>query len=317
MPALSCNHAKMGLYHPNFLSWQCLYFQHMLQTVDTRWRHRLSQSSPCAGNVNTFAMWAHPQLGGCVFPRVGSSCALGFRSLFLVLLPPYVHQSLAPSLCLVSDSHLICSPFLTCCWCYANGCTHGGQSSFAQSQAFCTVRVHIVASELKDPICHSNECQIGSFSSEAAIWKVVEFRLRLTFSIQKKSWNFKTDVSQIMTFHVLCSNLFCLLLITSSETSSIVAAGYCLVCSCSQGRMKVKINGKIFFTQNCRGLFLIPCFMFMVGPWKLEYLTLKTLEKPWIPSTFVSMNHVTCITSYIEPLVQITCDVVHRHKSTA
>ena len=25
----------------------------------------------------------------------------------------------------------------------------------------------IVASELKDPICHSNECQIGSFSSEA------------------------------------------------------------------------------------------------------------------------------------------------------
>ena len=29
------------------------------------------------------------------------------------------------------------------------------------------VTCHIVASELKDPICHSNECQIGSFSSEA------------------------------------------------------------------------------------------------------------------------------------------------------
>ena len=28
-------------------------------------------------------------------------------------------------------------------------------------------RQHIVASELKDPICHSNECQIGSSSSEA------------------------------------------------------------------------------------------------------------------------------------------------------
>ena len=27
----------------------------------------------------------------------------------------------------------------------------------------------IVASELKDPICHSDECQIGSFSSEATI----------------------------------------------------------------------------------------------------------------------------------------------------
>ena len=29
---------------------------------------------------------------------------------------------------------------------------------------------HIVASDLKDPICHSNECQIGSFSSEATIY---------------------------------------------------------------------------------------------------------------------------------------------------
>ena len=29
------------------------------------------------------------------------------------------------------------------------------------------MRYHIVASELKDPICHSDECQIGSFSSEA------------------------------------------------------------------------------------------------------------------------------------------------------
>ena len=27
--------------------------------------------------------------------------------------------------------------------------------------------VYVVASALKDPICHSNECQIGSFSSEA------------------------------------------------------------------------------------------------------------------------------------------------------
>ena len=27
------------------------------------------------------------------------------------------------------------------------------------------IYIYIVASELKDPICHSNECQIGSFSS--------------------------------------------------------------------------------------------------------------------------------------------------------
>ena len=30
-------------------------------------------------------------------------------------------------------------------------------------------RRHIDASELKDPICHSNECQIESFRSEASI----------------------------------------------------------------------------------------------------------------------------------------------------
>ena len=29
---------------------------------------------------------------------------------------------------------------------------------------------HFVASELKHSICHSDECQIGSFSSEATIW---------------------------------------------------------------------------------------------------------------------------------------------------
>ena len=29
------------------------------------------------------------------------------------------------------------------------------------------MREEFVASELKDPICHSDECQIGSFSSEA------------------------------------------------------------------------------------------------------------------------------------------------------
>ena len=32
------------------------------------------------------------------------------------------------------------------------------------------VRHLIVTSELNDPICHSNECQIGSFSSEAMLW---------------------------------------------------------------------------------------------------------------------------------------------------
>ena len=37
---------------------------------------------------------------------------------------------------------------------------------------------YIVASELKDPICHSNECQIGSFSSEATICPASEIILQ-------------------------------------------------------------------------------------------------------------------------------------------
>ena len=32
--------------------------------------------------------------------------------------------------------------------------------------------IQFVASELKDPICHSDECQIGSFSSEATNLKM-------------------------------------------------------------------------------------------------------------------------------------------------
>ena len=41
----------------------------------------------------------------------------------------------------------------------------GGHLVIANKSGF----QYIVASELKDPICHSNECQIGSFSSEATI----------------------------------------------------------------------------------------------------------------------------------------------------
>ena len=39
----------------------------------------------------------------------------------------------------------------------------------------CHQKDNIVASELKDPICHSNECQIGSFSSEATIYYSYNF----------------------------------------------------------------------------------------------------------------------------------------------
>ena len=50
----------------------------------------------------------------------------------------------------------------------------GDKRFFSQFDIIITVLVsfiqlHFVASELKDPICHSDECQIGSFSSEATI----------------------------------------------------------------------------------------------------------------------------------------------------
>ena len=41
---------------------------------------------------------------------------------------------------------------------------------YTSSKACKVPHIYIVASELKDPICHSNECQIGSFSSEATIY---------------------------------------------------------------------------------------------------------------------------------------------------
>ena len=45
--------------------------------------------------------------------------------------------------------------------------------------------LNIVASELKDPICHSNECQIGSFSSEATIYLMVNSINRVVNSIYR------------------------------------------------------------------------------------------------------------------------------------
>ena len=38
--------------------------------------------------------------------------------------------------------------------------------------------------------------------------------------------------NQLNVFHIFCLNLFCMLLITSSQTRSVVTAGYCGVCSC-------------------------------------------------------------------------------------
>ena len=48
--------------------------------------------------------------------------------------------------------------------------------------------LYIVASELKDPIWHSSEWQIGSFSSEATIW-AVENNINVAYGSYKKGIN--------------------------------------------------------------------------------------------------------------------------------
>ena len=47
--------------------------------------------------------------------------------------------------------------------------TNQTNTSLLSSGMTVKFRLYFVASELKDPICHSDECQIGSFSSEATI----------------------------------------------------------------------------------------------------------------------------------------------------
>ena len=71
-----------------------------------------------------------------------------------------------------------------------------------------------VASELKDPICHSNECQIGSFSSEATKSKqqfVIGVILvnsnnhhamvKISYAIQLKIASFASSTTLIVTAH--------------------------------------------------------------------------------------------------------------------
>ena len=69
--------------------------------------------------------------------------------------------------------------------------------------------VHIVASELKDPICHSYECQIGSFSSEATYNWICKTR-KLSFTNRSpirlcrnltKIWYVETNNSSENTRH--------------------------------------------------------------------------------------------------------------------
>ena len=55
-------------------------------------------------------------------------------------------------------------------WFLGRDCCHFYLCMFVCLNGWCLLgcyQGHFVASELKDPFCHSDECQIGSFSSEA------------------------------------------------------------------------------------------------------------------------------------------------------
>ena len=73
---------------------------------------------------------------------------------------------------------------------------------------------HIVASKLNNPICHSNECQIGSFSFEATtflytLWYTVGFWLvQMTISTNPKPMIYRnlyenTDPAEVEFFEVV------------------------------------------------------------------------------------------------------------------
>ena len=49
-------------------------------------------------------------------------------------------------------------------------------------------------SSLKEPICHSNECQIGSFSSEATIWQLFDFIHMMAVELLRVLYRCRTTV---------------------------------------------------------------------------------------------------------------------------
>ena len=61
-----------------------------------------------------------------------------------------------------------------------------------------------VASELNDPICHSDECQIGSFSSEATIFNSVTWRPWSGAILSEHTYS---DVYNIQSSHDLIFHL--------------------------------------------------------------------------------------------------------------
>ena len=68
---------------------------------------------------------------------------------------------------------------------------------------------YIVASELKDPICHFNECQIGSFSSEPTICLKVSSKHESYQPYRGSMWATVSDAPSALNLHRF--NVACLL----------------------------------------------------------------------------------------------------------
>ena len=69
---------------------------------------------------------------------------------------------------------------------------------------------YVVASELKDPICHSDECQIGSFSSEATMFLLTKMYIRAYIRASVFSNHiFFLSSSQVIMLSYLSFSMFC------------------------------------------------------------------------------------------------------------
>ena len=90
-----------------------------------------------------------------------------------------------------------------------------------RSQQF--IIIHIVASELKDPIWHSLEWQIGSFSSEATIYNPLEAQKHIVIAHAKKRNRIKplseSTPETLTIWHRLLKR------ITNSLVSAIIRVG--------------------------------------------------------------------------------------------
>ena len=94
--------------------------------------------------------------------------------------------------------------------------------------------VGAITSKVSHVSCSNVLCMLlitSSRTNSIMAQKIQIGRFSAIFHILRKYFDFVGAITS-KVFNVSCLNLYCILLITSSRTSSIMAAGYCRVCSC-------------------------------------------------------------------------------------